>query len=41
MVRHLQGISDYKVHFVTENEAQAGLDGVVDRLLEKMDEWIN
>jgi hypothetical protein len=39
MVRHLQNISDYRVHFVTEGEAHSNMQGVVERLIEKMSEW--
>ena len=38
MVRHLQNISDYRVHFVTEGEAPSNMQGVVERLIEKMSE---
>jgi hypothetical protein len=36
MVRQLQTISDYKVHFVTESEVVANMDSAVHHTLAKM-----
>lgn len=36
MVRHLEGISDYKVHFVPESDAISNLELCVTQLFQKM-----
>jgi hypothetical protein len=36
MVRHLQTISDYQVHFISEIDAMNNLDHMIDGLYEKI-----
>ena len=33
MLRHLNGISNYKVHIISENEEKSNIDGCVDDIL--------